>query len=159
RVSPTKSECPTSVAVYTHRMGDEVDALRAAIARVREAPHSQDAKRRLRMIASRPATWEPAIALLGEAVPSALVEQPAIAAALLEELVRAHDNLEQPIAAIAALEQLVALTPGVVEHVEQLARRYAEAGAWPKAAEAFERVGAIAQRDRACNALHTAAKL
>src|SRR5258706_3166113 len=125
---------------------DPLQALRGAIARVRQAPQNAEARRRLRALAAEQGTWEQlALLLLDEA--RATVEEPEVAAAFYEELADVHENLDQPLEMIVAMEAVVALAPGEVEHHDRLARLYPRAGAWVKAAEAFQQVAKLT-RDR-----------
>ncbi len=57
------------------------------------------------------------------------------------------------------MESVVALEPDDADHHDRLAWLYRRAGAWSKAADAFERVGHLAHDDRARAALRAAGKL
>ncbi|HEY5951765.1 MAG TPA: tetratricopeptide repeat protein [Kofleriaceae bacterium] len=126
---------------------------------MRFAPNNQELRRQLRAIASLPSVREAAITVLANQVRSALCDEPVVAAALLEVLVRGYELLDRPVEAVAAMEQLVALAPDHVEHLLGLASRCENLGAWAKAAESFERVGAVGTKEQACAALRAAAKL
>ena len=84
---------------------------------------------------------------------------PEVALAFYEELVGVHENLDQTVEAIAAMEHVAALAPDNAEQQDRIAWLYRRAGAWSKAAEAFERVAALARDDSARAALHAAGKL
>ena len=136
---------------------DAVGELRRLIRAVRKAPRDQEARRKLRAYAAERGLWEQLAVLLAD---EARVDSPgAVMAALYEELADVHENLDQPIETIAAMEAVVALQPNEVAHHDRLAWLYRRAGAWAKAAEAFERVAALATDDRARAALRAAGKL
>lgn len=137
---------------------DPIQRLRMAIAEIRAEPKDQDARRHLRALAAEQGAWEQ-LALLLEDEARAASRRPHIQAAFLEELADVHENLDQPIETISAMEAVVELEPENVEHHDRLAWLYRRAGAWQKAAEAFERVAGLAQDDRARAALRAAGKL
>jgi len=137
---------------------DPIQALRLAIAEVRNAPRDQEARRKLRALAADQGAWEQ-LALLLEDEARAAVKRPEIAAAFLEELADVHENLDQPLETITAMEAVVELEPDNLEHHDRLAWLYRRAGAWAKAAEAFERVAGLSHDDRARAALRAAGKL
>jgi tetratricopeptide (TPR) repeat protein len=150
----------------THRWGrissheidiDPLQALRKAIAAVRNAPGDRDARQQLRAIAAEQTAWEQLALLLGDEVQA--VSGPHVAAAFYEELADVHENLDQPLETIAAMEALVALRPADADHADRLAWLYRRAGAWQKAAEMFERVADLAADGRAHAATRAAAKL
>jgi tetratricopeptide (TPR) repeat protein len=139
--------------------GDALEALHETIVRVRFAPQNQELGRQLRAIASLPVVREAAANALVNEVRSALCDEPAAAAVFLEILVRVYEMLDRPVEAVAAMEQLVALAPDNVEHLLDYASRCANLGASAKAAETFERVGALGTKAQACVALRAAAKI
>ncbi|HUJ60820.1 MAG TPA: hypothetical protein VLX92_20095, partial [Kofleriaceae bacterium] len=134
---------------------DPVQLLRAAILAVRAAPG--DAEQRRRLHARATAAPEQAALLIADEARAA--DRDEVAAAFYEELADLHEDLDQPLETIAAMEQLVALAPGEVDHRDRLARLYHRAGAWAKAAEAFEQVAELARDDRARAALRAAGRL
>ncbi|HEY5946904.1 MAG TPA: tetratricopeptide repeat protein, partial [Kofleriaceae bacterium] len=141
--------------------GREVDplhALRSAIATVRNAPRDPEARRRLRALAAEQGSWEELALILADEARAA-VERPELAAAFYEELADVHENLDQPLEVIAAMEAVIAFEPYDVDHLDRLAWLYRRAGAAVKAAEAFERVAALAKDDRARAALRAAGRL
>ena len=113
--------------------------LRLSIAEVRKAPRDPEARRRLRALAAEHGLWDQLALLLADEARAA-AERPEIAAAFYEELADVHENLDQPIETIAAMESVVALEPDDADHHDRLAWLYRRAGAWSKAADAFERV-------------------
>jgi len=137
---------------------DPIQALRMAIAEIRAAPHDAEPRRHLRALAAEQGAWEQ-LALLLEDEARAAARRPEVQAAFLEELADVHENLDQPLETIAAMEAVVELDPDNVEHHDRLAWLYRRAGAWQKAAEAFERVAGLARDDRARAALRAAGKL
>ncbi len=137
---------------------DPIQRLRMAIAEIRAEPTDQDARRHLRALAADQGAWEQ-LALLLEDEARAASRRPHVQAAFLEELADVHENLDQPIETISAMEAVVELQPENVDHHDRLAWLYRRAGAWQKAAEAFERVAGLAQDDRARAALRAAGKL
>ncbi|HEU0033941.1 MAG TPA: tetratricopeptide repeat protein [Kofleriaceae bacterium] len=138
---------------------DAMTALDEAIVRVRFSPQNLELRRRLRAIATLPSLGDRAVALLGDAVGSTLCDEPIAAAALLEVLVHTLETFDRPVEAVTAAEQLVALAPDNVQNLLGLANRCVALGAWLKAAEAFERIGAVGTREQAAMALRSAAKL
>lgn len=138
--------------------GDPLHLLRQAIAEVRSTPEDPEARRRLRAIAAEHELWEPLALLLGDEVRAA-ANRSLVAVALYEELADVHDNLDQPLETIAAMERVIEIEPDDVEHHDRLAWLYRRAGAWPKAAQAFERVAELATDDRSRAALRAAGKL
>ncbi|MEP6859297.1 MAG: hypothetical protein ABJE66_01670 [Deltaproteobacteria bacterium] len=137
---------------------DPIQALRMAIAEIRAAPREPEPRRHLRALAAEQGAWEQ-LALLLEDEARAASRRPEVQAAFLEELADVHENLDQPLETIAAMEAVVELDPDNVEHHDRLAWLYRRAGAWQKAAEAFERVAGLARDDRARAALRAAGKL
>ena len=137
---------------------DPLHALRVAITQVRGAPGDPEARRRLRAIAAEQGMWEQLALLLADEVRAA-ANRSVVAVALYEELADVHENLDQPLETIAAMERLVELEPDDVAHHDRLAWLYRRAGAWPKAAQAFERVADLATDDRARAALRAAGTL
>jgi tetratricopeptide (TPR) repeat protein len=133
--------------------------LRQSIAAVHAAPQNQDSRRRLRALVSMPALLEASVPILAEEARNALCDAPATAAIFLELLVHLLEVLDRPLEAVTTLEQLVALAPDNVDYLHAFGLRCVDAGAWAKAADTFERVGALAKRDQACVALRAAAKL
>ena len=136
-----------------------VSALQDAINRVRFAPGNNDVRRRLRAVAGLPALRERAVGILREEVRRALTDEPDAAAVFLEVLVRMFETLDRPVEAVAAMDQLVALVPDNVEHLQALASRCVSLGAVQKAAEAFERIGMLANKEQATAAYRSAGKL
>ena len=137
---------------------DPLQALRGAIAKVRAAPGDDEARRQLRALAAEQGAWEQlALLLVDEA--QATISRPEVSAAFYEELADVYENLDQPLETITAMEAVVALAPSVVEHHDRLARLYHRAGAWAKAAEAFEQVATLARDDRARAALRAAGRI
>jgi tetratricopeptide (TPR) repeat protein len=137
---------------------DPIQAMRMAIADIRATPRDQEARRHLRALAAEQNTWEQ-LALLLEDEARAASRRPEVQAAFLEELADVHENLDQPLETISAMEAVVELDPDNVEHHDRLAWLYRRAGAWQKAAEAFERVAGLARDDRARAALRAAGTL
>lgn len=137
---------------------EPLQLLRMAIAEIRAAPEDPEARRHLRALAAEHGAWEQ-LALLLEDEARAASHRPHIQAAFLEELADVHENLDQPLETITAMEAVVELEPEVVAHHDRLAWLYRRAGAWQKAAEAFERVAGLAQDDRARAALRAAGTL
>ena len=137
---------------------DPIQAIRMAIAEIRAAPREQEPRRHLRALAAEQGAWEQ-LALLLEDEARAAARRPEVQAAFLEELADVHENLDQPLETISAMEAVVELDPDNVEHHDRLAWLYRRAGAWQKAAEAFERVAGLARDDRARAALRAAGKL
>jgi tetratricopeptide (TPR) repeat protein len=137
---------------------DPIQALRMAIAEIRAAPREPEPRRHLRALAAEQGAWEQ-LALFLEDEARAASRRPEVQAAFLEELADVHENLDQPLETIAAMEAVVELEPDNVEHHDRLAWLYRRAGAWQKAAEAFERVAGLARDDRARAALRAAGKL
>ncbi|MFT3694961.1 MAG: tetratricopeptide repeat protein [Kofleriaceae bacterium] len=136
---------------------DPIQALRMAIAEIRIAPKDQDARRHLRALAAKQTSWEQ-LALLLEDEARAAHGRPPVQCAFLEELADVHENLDQPLETISAMEAVVELAPLEVEHHDRLAWLYRRAGAWQKAAEAFERVAGLDER-KSRAALRAAAAL
>ncbi len=124
---------------------------------MRGAPKDPEARRRLRALAAEQSSWEQLALLLTDEVRTQL--RPEIAAAFYEELADVYDNLDQPLETITAMEAVVALEPDDVAHRDRIAWLYRKAGAWAKAADAFEHVARLAQDDLARAALHAAGKL
>ncbi len=137
---------------------DPIQALRLAIAEIRASPRDPERRRHLRALAADQGAWEQ-LALLLEDEARAASRRPEVQAAFLEELADVHENLDQPIETIGAMEAVVELQPDNIEHHDRLAWLYRRAGAWQKAAEAFERVAGLARDDRARAALRAAGKL
>ena len=139
-------------------LSDMIGLLRNAITAVRKAPADLEARRQLRAIATEQGMVDQvSVLMLDEA--RAHADRPDIAQAFWEELADLYENLDQPLEVITAMEQVCALAPDDVDHLDRLAWLYRKAGAWQKAAETFERVGAIAQDDRARAAMRAAGKL
>nr|HEX4318135.1 hypothetical protein [Kofleriaceae bacterium] len=141
---------------------DPLQALRAAIARVRQTPRDVEARRELRMLGSDQAAREQLALLLTDEVRAN--RHPDIAAAFYEELADVHENLDQPLETIAAMEAVCSLLPHDVDHLDRLAWLYRRAGAARKAAESFERLAGLlgddpATHQRARAALHAAGAL
>ncbi|MEO6775774.1 MAG: tetratricopeptide repeat protein, partial [Kofleriaceae bacterium] len=137
---------------------DPIQALRMAIAEIRAAPRDPEPRRHLRALAADQGAWEQ-LALFLEDEARAAARRPEVQAAFLEELADVHENLDQPLETISAMEAVVELDPDNVEHHDRLAWLYRRAGAWQKAAEAFERVAGLARDDRARAALRAAGTL
>ena len=137
---------------------DPLQALRNAIVAVRDAPHDADARRELRALATEQQSWEQLAVLLADEARAAFAK-PELAAVFYEELAELHEILDQQLEAIAAMERVVTLVPDNAEHHDRLAWLYRKAGAWAKAAESFEQVGALARDERARAALRAAAQL
>src|SRR5688572_12478759 len=78
---------------------------------------------------------------------------------MLAELADLLDDLDRPLETIAALERLTELEPEVLSNHDRLARLYHRAGAWFKAAEAFERVARLTRDDKGRAALRAATRL
>jgi predicted Zn-dependent protease len=139
-------------------VSDALQLLRMSIVEIRAAPGDPEARRRLRAIAAEHELWDELALLLADEA-RAQADRPDVAAAFYEELADVHDNLDQPLETIAAMEALVELQPGEVAHHDRLAQLYRRAGAWSKAADAFEEVGVRAPDDKARAALLAAATL
>jgi len=137
---------------------DTIQVLRVAIAEVRRVPKDPEVRRRLRALAAEQGLWDQLALLLADEARAATAH-PDVAVAFYEELADVHENLDQPLEIIAAMEAVVALEPDDVDHHDRLAWLYRRAGAWSKAAEAFERVGQLAHDDRARAALRAAGTL
>src|SRR3954465_15696602 len=146
------------LATSPQRTVDPIQALRMAIADIRAAPRDPEPRRHLRGLAADQGAWEQ-LALLLEDEARAASRRPEVQAAFLEELADVHENLDQPLETIAAMEAVVELDRDNVEHHDRLAGVYRRAGAWQKAAVAFERVAELARDDRARAALRAAGKL
>ncbi|MBA3396797.1 MAG: hypothetical protein H0T89_29470, partial [Deltaproteobacteria bacterium] len=136
---------------------DPLQALRAALRVIRVRPNDDEARRRLRAIATEHALLDELAMLLKEEASSA--PRPDVAAAFFEELADVYENLDQPLEMIAAVEAVVAHAPDNPNHHDRLAWLYRRAEAWIKAAESFERVGALATDERGRAALRAAGKL
>ena len=132
-------------------------AIRVAINDIRAAPRDPEGRRVLHALAAELGNWEDLALLLADEARAA--HDPAVAAAFFEELADIHDNLDQPLETITAMEAVVAHVPDDVEHLDRLARLYHSAGGWQKAAEAFERVAALAADARGRAALLAAGRL
>jgi tetratricopeptide (TPR) repeat protein len=139
------------------RGADPLQALRSAIGKVRAAPADAEARRQLRALAAEHGMWDELAVLLSDEARAA--GQPDVAAAFYEELADVHDNLDHPIETIAAMEAVVRLVPEDIEQLDRLAKLYHRAGAWSKAAEAFERVADLVPDDRGRAALRAAGRL
>jgi tetratricopeptide (TPR) repeat protein len=137
---------------------DPLHAMRNAIAAVRKAPADEEARRRLRALATEQGSWDQLALLLSDEARAA-VERPDVAAALYEELADVYENQGQSVETIEAMEAVVALQPKNVAHHDRLAWLYRRAGATVKAAQAFEQVAKIAQDERGRAALRAAGKL
>ncbi len=137
---------------------DPIAQMRTAIAQIKKAPRDPEMRRRLRALAADQGAWEQLALLLADEA-RASGKRPDIAAAFFEELADVHENLDQPIETINAMEALVELEPDQLEHRDRLAKLYWRAGAWQKAAGAFEHVAELARDDRARAALRAAGKL
>ncbi len=137
---------------------DAIQMLRRAIIDLRGAPHDTEARRRVRAIAAEHDLWETLALLLADEA-RAHEHAPAVAAVFYEELADVHHALDQPIETIAAMEALVAISPDDFAHHERLAAFYRQAGAWAKAADAFEQVALRAPEQIARAALLDAARL
>ncbi|HEY1548037.1 MAG TPA: hypothetical protein VGG28_09455 [Kofleriaceae bacterium] len=138
-------------------VADPIAQMRGAIAQIKKAPRDPEMRRRLRALAADQGAWEQLALLLADESTSA--KRPDVAAAFFEELADVRENLDQPIETIHAMEALVELEPDVVEHRDRIAKLYWRAGAWQKAAAAFEQVAELAKDDRARAALRAAGKL
>jgi tetratricopeptide (TPR) repeat protein len=139
-------------------VSDIISVVRQAIAAVRAAPRDLELRRQLRAVAAAQGMVEQvALLLLDEA--RANSHRPEIALAFWEEIADVNENLDQPLEVIAAMEQVIALIPDDVDQLDRLAWLYRKAGAWQKAAETFERVGAIAQDERARASMRAAGTL
>jgi len=137
---------------------DAIQHLRMSIIEIREDPSDQEARRRLRAIAAEQGLWDQLALLLADEA-RAQAHAPPVAAAFYEELADAYESLDQPLEAITAMEALVAIAPAVIAHHDRIAWLYRHAGAWSKAADAFEQVGARAADRRGDAALLAAAQL
>ena len=137
---------------------DPIAQMRSAIAQIKKAPRDPEMRRRLRALAADQGAWEQLALILADEARAAS-SRPELAAAFFEELADVYENLDQPIETIGALEALVELEPEHVEHRDRLAKLYWRAGAWQKAADAFEHVAELAKDDRARAALRAAGKL
>jgi tetratricopeptide (TPR) repeat protein len=137
---------------------DPIQAMRTAIAEIKKAPRDPEARRRLRALAADQGAWEQLALLLADEARAA-AKRPEVSAAFFEELADVHENLDQPLETISAMEAVVELAPDHLEHHDRLAWLYRRAGAWQKAAGAFERVAGLARDDRARAALRAAGKL
>ena len=138
-------------------VSDAIELLRRTIRAIRTAPGDAEARRQLRAIAGEHGLWDELGLLLADEV-RACADRPEIAAVLYEELAGVHDMLDQPLETIAALEALIAIAPAVA-HYERLALLYRQAGAWHKAADAFEQVALRAADRQADAALAAAARI
>jgi len=139
-------------------MSDMIGLLRNAITAVRKAPGDLEARRQLRAIATEQGMVDQvSVLMLDEA--RAHAHRPDVAQAFWEELADLYENLDQPLEVITAMEQVCAIATHDVDHLDRLAWLYRKAGAWQKSAETFERVGSIAQDDRARAAMRAAGKL
>ncbi|MFN0249960.1 MAG: tetratricopeptide repeat protein, partial [Kofleriaceae bacterium] len=139
-------------------LSDMIGLLRNAITAVRKAPTDLEARRQLRAIATEQGMVDQvSVLMLDEA--RANTERPEVAQAFWEELADLYENLDQPLEVITAMEQVCSIATRDVDHLDRLAWLYRKAGAWQKAAETFERVGLIAQDDRARAAMRAAGKL
>jgi tetratricopeptide (TPR) repeat protein len=125
---------------------DPLQVLRTMIAGVRAQPRDPEARRRLRASAAEYAAWEQLAPLLADEARAA--DRPEVAAAFIEELADVHDQLDQPLEVIAAMEAVIGYEPDHPDHHDRLAWLYRRAGAWAKAAEAFERVGELDPGER-----------
>ena len=134
---------------------DPIQAIRAALAAIRRAPGDPEARRRLHALG--PEHWEQAAVLLADEARAA--DDPAVAVAFYEELADVRESLDQPIETIAAMERVVEIEPDNAEHHDRLAWLYRRSDAWIKAAEAYERVAALAPDERGRAALRAAGKL
>lgn len=135
-------------------------AIRVAINDIRKAPRDPEGRRVLHALAAELGNWEELAVLLAEEARAA--KDPAVAVAFYSELADIHDNLDQPLETIAAMEAVVAHEPEdtkQADHLDRLARLYHQAGAWQRAAEAFERVAGLAFDARARAALLAAGRL
>ncbi|MDB4961220.1 MAG: Tetratricopeptide 2 repeat protein [Myxococcales bacterium] len=139
-------------------VSDTIQLVRSAIVEVRTSPQDPEARRRLRALAAEHGLWDQLALLLSDEARAA-VDRPTVAVAFYEELVDVHESLDQPLEMITAMEAVIAIEPEDVEHHDRLAWLYRRAGAWSKAASAFERVGELAQDDRGRAALRAAGKL
>ena len=138
-------------------LADPMGDMRSLIRSVRKAPRDVEARRRLRAHAAEHGLWEQLAMLLAD---EAHVQGSNEAlAAMYEELADVHENLDQPIETIAAMEAVVALQPRELAHHDRIAWLYRRAGAWQKAAEAFEKVAQLATDDRARASMRAAGKL
>jgi tetratricopeptide (TPR) repeat protein len=133
-------------------------ALRDAIAEVRTRPRDDEARRRLRAVASEHNAWDQLAALLASEARAA-EGQSELAAAFWTELADVHEWLDQGFEEIAALEMVATHTPHAIDAYDRLARLYRREGAWAKAAEAFVHVASLADDDRARAALRSAGRL
>jgi tetratricopeptide (TPR) repeat protein len=136
---------------------DPIQGLRASIAAVRTSPRDAEARRRLRALAAEQGMWEPLALLLADEARAARL--PEVGAAFFEELADVHENLDQPLETIVAMEEVIKLDPDNVEHHDRIAWLYRRAGAWSKAAEAYQRVAKLAQDDRSRAALRAAGRI
>ncbi|HUQ06036.1 MAG TPA: tetratricopeptide repeat protein [Kofleriaceae bacterium] len=137
---------------------DAIELLRRSIIEIRRMPQDAEARRRLRAIAAEHELWEQlAVFLADEARASG--DRPDVAVVFYEELADVYHALDQPLECIAAMESLIALAPDVFAHHERIAALYRQAGAWAKAADAFEQVALRAPEQIARAALLDAARL
>ncbi len=139
-------------------VSDAIQLLRRSIIQIREAPEDPETRRRLRAIAAEHELWDQLALLLADEA-RAHHDRPAIAAVFYEELADVHHALDQPLETIAAMEALIAIAPEDFEHHERIAALYRQAGAWSKAADAFEQVGMRGPDQVARAALLDAARL
>lgn len=137
---------------------DPLQALRSCIAQVKKVPGDVETRRQLRAIAAEQGLWEDLAVLLADEARAAS-HRPELALAFHEELVDVYEQLDQPLEVIGALESVVALAPSNADAHDRLAWRYRKAGAWAKAAAAFEQVGELSRDNRARAALRAAAQL
>lgn len=137
---------------------DAIQILRRSIIEIREAPYDAETRRRARAVAAEHELWEQLALLLADEA-RAHEQEPAVAAVFYEELADVHHALDQPLETIAAMEALIAIAPESFAHHERIAALYRQAGAWAKAADAFEQVGRRAPEQVARAALLDAARL
>ncbi|MBZ0234961.1 MAG: tetratricopeptide repeat protein, partial [Deltaproteobacteria bacterium] len=137
---------------------DAIELLRRSVLQIRRAPDDVEVRRHVRAIAAEHELWEQLAGLLADEA-RAHGDRPEIAAVLYEELADVYHALDQPLETIRAMESLVAIAPDRHEHHERIAALYRQAGAWSKAADAFEEVAKRAPEQVARAALLDAARL
>ena len=137
---------------------DAIELLRRSVLLIHRAPDDPEVRRQVRAVAAEHELWDQLAVLLADEA-RVYGDDPAIAAALYEELADVHHALDQPLESIRAMEALLAIAPDSFEHHERIAALYRQAGAWAKAADAFEQVAKRAPEQLARAALLDAARL
>ena len=132
---------------------DAIELLRRSVLLIHRAPDDPEVRRQVRAVAAEHELWDQLAVLLADEA-RVYGDDPAIAAALYEELADVHHALDQPLESIRAMEALLAIAPDSFEHHERIAALYRQAGAWAKAADAL-----IEEMDRLVTAPITAREL